>query len=115
MSLRESAKSSGQEADLKIVTGSTSDSGVPYGELLVELSDAVAGWRWGEVAVLRTRACQELGPDATSDAILVASGFNGITRVADAIGIRLDPHTAETSVALREDLGLNAFAPPEKW
>lgn len=98
-----------------MVTGSTSDGGVPHGDLLVELSDAVAGWRWNEVAALRSSACQELGPDATSDAILVASGFNGITRVADAIGIRLDPHTAEASVALREDLGLNAFAPPEKW
>ncbi len=115
MSLRESAKNSGQEADLKMVTGSTSDGGVPHGDLLVELSDAVAGWRWGEVSVLRTRGCRELGPRATSDAILVASGFNGITRVADAIGIRLDPHTAEASVALRENLGLNAFAPAEKW
>ncbi|MDE0451024.1 MAG: hypothetical protein OXI90_04555 [Gammaproteobacteria bacterium] len=115
MSLRESAKNSGQEADLKMVTGSTSDGGVPHGELLVELSDAVAGWRWDEVAVLRPRGCRELGPQATSDAILVASGFNGITRVADAIGIRLDPHTAEASVELRENLGLNAFAPQEKW
>lgn len=116
MSLRESAKSSGQEADLSVVTGSLSDrAGVPHAGLLIELAEAVAGWRWKEVAVLRSRACQELGTDATSDAILVASGFNGITRVADAIGIRLDPHTAEASVALREDLGLNAFAPPEKW
>ena len=116
MSLRESAKETGQEADLNLVTGSISGrAGVPHAGLLIELAEAVAGWRWNEVAILRSRGCQELGPDATSDAILVASGFNGITRVADAIGIRLDPHTAEASVALRENLGLNAFAPAEKW
>ncbi len=116
MSLRESAKDAGQEADLKLVTGSISDrAGVPHAGLLVELAEAVAGWRWKEVAALRDRGGQDLGPQATGDAILVASGFNGITRVADAIGIRLDPHTAEASVTLRENLGLNAFAPPEKW
>ncbi len=99
-----------------MVTGSISDrAGVPHAGLLVELAEAVAGWRWKEAAALRNRGCRELGPQATSDAILVASGFNGITRVADAIGIRLDPHTAEASVALRENLGLNAFAPPGKW
>ena len=116
MSLRESAKSSGQEADLSVVTGSLPDrAGVPHAGFLVELAEAVAGWRWQEVAALRNRGCQALGPQATSDAILVASGFNGITRVADAIGIRLDPHTADASVALRTNLGFNAFAPPEKW
>ena len=116
MSLRESAKDTGQEADLNVVTGSISDrAGVPHAGLLVELAEAVAGWRWKEVTALRNRGCQDLGPQATSDAILIASGFNGITRVADAIGIRLDPHTADASVALRENLGFNAFAPPEKW
>ena len=116
MSLRESAKNSGQEADLNVVTGSTSDrAGVPHAGLLVELTEAVAGWRWKEAEALRIRGSPDLGPQATSDAILVASGFNGITRVADAIGIRLDPHTAEASVALRQNLGLNTFAPPEKW
>ncbi len=116
MSLRESAKDTGQKADLKLVTGSISDrAGVPNAGLLVELAEAVAGWRWKEVAALRERGGQDLGPQATSDAILVASGFNGITRVADAIGIRLDPHTADASVALRANLGFNSFAPPEKW
>ncbi len=99
-----------------MVTGQASGDGrVPHGRLLIELAEAVAGWRWDEVADLRSAGSRLLGPQATSDAILIAAGFNGITRVADAIGIRLDPHTADASVAMRANLGFNAFAPPEKW
>ena len=116
MSLRESAKSSGREADLSVVTGRASGDGrVPHGRLLIELAEAVASWRWDEVADLRSAGSRLLGPQGTSDAILIASGFNGITRLADAIGIRLDRHTADASVAMRANLGINAFAPPEKW
>ena len=116
MSLRESGRKAGQETDLNVVTGRASGDGrVPHGRLLIQLAEAVASWRWSEVAALRLACSRLLGPQETSDAILIASGFNGITRVADAIGIRLDPHTADASVALRANLGINAFAPPEKW
>ena len=116
MSLRESAKNAGHQTDLNVVTGRASGDGrVPHGRLLIQLAEAVAGWRWNEVANLRSTGSRLLGPQGTSDAILIASGFNGITRVADAIGIRLDQHTADASVALRANLGINAFAPPEKW
>lgn len=116
MSLRESASNAGQEADLDVVTGRASgDGGVPHGRLLAELAEAVAGWRWDDVADLRSAGSRLLGPESTSDAILIAAGFNGITRVADGIGIPLDQHTADASVELRANLGLNAFAPPEKW
>ena len=99
-----------------MVTGSTSDGGVPHGELLVELSAAVAGWRWNEVAALRNRGCQDLGPEATSDAILVASGFNGIhpRRRRD----RHSPgsaHCGGFTWRCARISALNAFAPPEKW
>ena len=116
MSLRESAKKAGQETDLNVVTGRASGDGrVPHERLLIELAEGVASWRWSEVAALRLACSRLLGPQETSDAILIASGFNGITRVADAIGIRLDQRTADASVALRANLGINAFAPPEKW
>ena len=66
---------------------------------------------------MRLAGCDKrgFGEQATSDAILVASGFNGITRVADAIGIRLDARTADASVQLRAEIGIDAFAPVEKW
>ena len=88
---------------------------MPHGALLAALAEAVARWRWAAVAELRTRCIERLGAEQTHDAILVAAGFNGITRVADAIGIRLDQRTADASVALRAEVGLDAFAPAQKW
>ena len=116
MALRESSTKSGQAADLRIVTGAVAgDGNVPHGALLAALALAVARWRWGEVAELRTQCIEEIGAEQTHDAILVAAGFNGITRVADAIGIPLDQRTADASVALRAEVGLDAFAPTQKW
>ena len=116
MALRESSTKSGQTANLQIVAGSVDGDGhVPHGALLADLAEAVARWRWAEVAELRQAACARLGVEQTHDAILVAAGFNGITRVADAIGIRLDRWTADASVALRADVGIDAFAPAQKW
>ena len=116
MALRESSTKSGQTADLQIVAGGVGgDGNVPHGALLADLAEAVARWRWPEVAELREAGCVQLGAEQTRDAILVAAGFNGITRVADAIGIRLDQWTADASVALRADVGIDAFAPAQKW
>ena len=91
------------------------NANVAHGDLLVRLAEAVAGWRWDEVGQLRQEGVRRFGAQATSDAIRVASGFNGITRVADAIGIRLDARTADASVQLRAEIGIDAFAPAEKW
>ena len=116
MALRESVQANDREGDLDVVTGRRDgDAGVPHGTFLIDLADAVARWHWDEVAALRQRGVGLIGPAATRDAILVAAGFNGITRVADAIGIRLDARTAATSVALRAKIGIDAFAPAEKW
>ena len=119
MALRESVQvSEGSDCrpDLGVVTGrADGNAGVRHGEYLVTLADAVALWRWDEVAALREQGIDSMGSKATSDAILVASGFNGITRVADAIGIRLDARTASNSVDLRATVGIDAFAPTEKW
>ena len=117
MALRERVRNDdGGEAELGVVTGrGDGDAGVPHGEFLIRLADAVAGWTWDEVTKLRRIGVNLVGPEAARDAILVAAGFNGITRVADAIGIRLDPRTAHTSVNLRATIGIDAFAPAAKW
>ncbi|MXY56159.1 MAG: hypothetical protein F4029_18080 [Gammaproteobacteria bacterium] len=116
MALRESVQANNREGDLDVVTGRRDgDAGVPHGAFLIDLANAVAGWHWDEAGALRQRGIELIGPDATRDAILVAAGFNGITRVADAIGIRLDTRTANASAGLRAKIGIDAFAPAEKW
>ena len=91
------------------------DGNVPQGVLLCALAEAVARWQWDDVAKLRNEGAAGMAPRQLSDAILVAAGFNGITRIADAIGIRLDASTAETSTALRAETGIDGFAPARKW
>lgn len=81
----------------------------------MRLAEAVARWHWQEVAQLRSEGLELMGEQPISDAILVASGFNGITRVADAIGIRLDEATEEATTELRILIGINDYAPTEKW
>ncbi len=81
----------------------------------MRLAEAVARWRWHEVAQLRAEGIELMGEQPTSDAILVASGFNGITRVADAIGIRLDEATEDATTEMRILTGIDDYAPAEKW
>jgi hypothetical protein len=45
---------------------------------------------------------------------VVASGFNGITRVADATGIPLDENTQQMTVDMRESTGIERFNYTEK-
>ncbi len=116
MALRASTVEAGQPADLNIATGRVGgDGNVPNGAFLVALAEAVATWRWDEAEALRKDGLARLGAQQTSDAILVAAGFNGITRVADAIGIRLDQRTEGASQDFRDSVGISAFAPVAKW
>ena len=115
MALRESAKHAGQDADLRLVTGLVDgDGGVEHGDFLVRMAEAVARWQWNDVARLREESVALMGEQPISDAILVASGFNGITRVADATGIRLDKITESTTADLRSLTKIDDFAPAEK-
>ena len=50
-----------------------------------------------------------LGEAAMIDAAAVIAGFDGITRIADATGIPLEPPKAEAVADLRTTLGLDRF------
>ena len=114
--LRASAKEDQAEVDYRVTTGmADGDGGVVGGELLVELAESVARWQWKRLAEMRDRCIKRFGAQGASDAILVAAGFNGITRVADATGIPLDPTTESATIDLRAATGINDFAPAAKW
>jgi hypothetical protein len=50
-----------------------------------------------------------MGQQQAVDVLVVASAFNGITRVADATGIPLDENTSAATGELRASVGLDAF------
>ena len=116
MALRESSRAAGEAADLALVTGTAAgDGNVAHGAYLTTLAEAVALWRWDDVDALRTVGAKRMSANELRDAILVAAGFNGITRIADAIGIRLDTRTEQASTTLRAETGIDGFAPERKW
>lgn len=96
------------------VTAAQTTVGVAFEEELRGLSDAAIHGDWAKLKVLRAQAAKTLSPQQMTDALVVAAAFNGITRVADATGIPLDPHTAATTQQMREQTGIQRFSYLEK-
>ncbi len=109
MLLRASGEKEAAEYDPGAVTDRTKDSGVSHGELLITLAEQTADSAWHSLKQILADAVGIMGKQQAVDALVVASAFNGITRVADATGIPLDENTAETTVSMRRAAGLDAF------
>lgn len=107
--LRASSQNEGFDANLRAVTSDDEDSGVLHSNLLRKLAESTVHREWGELEQLREEAIGKLGVQATIDALSVASGFNGITRVADATGIPIDSYEDELGSDMRSGIGINAF------
>jgi len=61
------------------------------------------------LAAARAALTAALGEAAMIDAAAVIAGFDGITRIADATGIPLEPPKAEAVADLRATLQLDRF------
>jgi hypothetical protein len=106
--LRASGIQEGTEIDVRIATGEAADKdgGVPNGEILRRYAEAILD-RSQDVAKARAACIERLGDDATVQAASIVASFDGINRVADATGIRLDPETAQGGAEkIIRDLGL---------
>jgi predicted RNA-binding protein with PIN domain len=71
----------------------SADGGIPHGALLRGFAEAILDRRQ-DVDRARNTLVEALGEDATVQAASIVASFDGINRVADATGIRLDPETA---------------------
>lgn len=109
MLLRASGQRENRDFNLNAVNEADSDSGVERSDHLRALTEAAVGSRWEELAAIRDEAAAAMGEQAMVDALTVAAGFNGITRVADATGIPLDPTTQESTVSMRSQTGIDDF------
>ena len=114
MLLRVSGQSEQADYDLNSVTDSEIDSGVDFSYWLRSLTEAAIQGRWGDLASIRDQAGMAMGTQSMVDALVVASGFNGITRFADATGIPLDENTQQMTVDMRESTGIERFNYGEK-
>ena len=109
MLLRASGQRDDQEFDLTAITQPGRQSGVPHEAWLRQLTELTISGDWQALPAVLAEASLAMGQQQAVDALVVASAFNGITRVADATGIPLDENTADTTTRMRTQVGLDTF------
>ena len=106
-------RASGQHDDRHYVLHGVMDgataTGVAGGEALVALADAALGRDGVALQQARATVRDSLGEAALLDAAAVIGGFDGITRIADAIGIPLEPAKAEQTADFFAALEIGRF------
>lgn len=108
MLLRESSERAELDADLQIVRGEAAnpDGGIPNGAALRRFAEALVTGS-PELAAARSALCEAVGPERAAHAAAVVACFDGINRVADATGIKLDGVVETRAGDLNERLGLS--------
>ena len=106
--LRESAKAFEYELEMEAIRDPSIDIGVPGGNLLLRLVDAVLTNSEPLVQV-HDAIIEELGPESLVDAATVFGNFEMMNRVADASGIPIPAAGIEREKSLVELLDLSGF------
>jgi hypothetical protein len=113
VALRESGQQRGETFELATVTrDAEGDSGVRHGEYLLGLTEAVVGRDHLAVVGLAAKGVERLGDEGFVRAIAVAAGFDGINRVADAIGVPLDERFDALERTFWDETGIGRFQEP---
>ena len=89
------------------------DTGVPHGEKLLAFADAIVGTDRAALDDARAAIADALGDAAVAGAASIAANFTKNDRVANGIGIPVDPMVMKATEDLREELGLNDFKSAE--
>lgn len=76
----------------------------------MELAAAVYSQDLEALANIRKRGVSLLGKRGLADAMGIASGFNGITKVANGTGLPLDQSTEAVTGELRTDTGIEEYS-----
>jgi len=84
-------------------------SDVPHGGILLTFVDAALSRDDAALARAREAVRVAVGDAGLSDAAAVIGGFDGITRIADAAGIPLEPEKAAMSADFFTALDIGQF------
>ncbi|MDG2332833.1 MAG: hypothetical protein P8Q97_01275 [Myxococcota bacterium] len=105
-----SGEASNQEVALGVVGGSQrGDAGVPHGELLVRLCEAMVAEDREAVAAVRSEMVAAMNEAAFVDAVGVSSLFHLMNRVANATGTPIDAFLLAPVSQIVEAIGADAF------
>jgi len=109
--LRASGDRNNESYNLDSVTSEgIADAGVNNGAFLMELAAAVYAQDADVLADIRTRGVKLLGERGLAEAMGIASGFNGITKVANGTGLPLDKSTADITGEMRTETGIDEYS-----
>ena len=106
--LRASVESTGDDVELRGVTGEAS-SGIAHGDLLVRFAEQLVG-DGDDLESARDELVDAMGPAALVDTAAVVGNFERMARIADGTGIPLDAPVAAMTGELRADLGLDGYS-----
>lgn len=115
MLLRRSGDKKNETYNLNVLTRvDEGEVGVPNEAFLLKIAEAVCAEDRGTLASIREEGKEILGEQALVDAIAVACGFNGITKVANATGIPLDEATENGTMQMRKDTKIDEYSDVHK-
>ena len=106
MLLRESGSAGGVEVDVQALADPAIESGVRHGRVLLEFASAVVGRDDARLAHTREALRAEMGGTGVADTAAVASNFERMVRIADAIGIELGDWMESFTAQVRTELAL---------
>jgi hypothetical protein len=89
--------------------GNGEATGVTSGAELLAFADAALGMDGRALAAARAAVVSVAGVAGMVDAAAVIGGFDGITRIADATGIPVEPAKAEDAADFIAALGIGRF------
>ena len=114
MLLSLSGDKTGKEYNLNAVNTPSGLAGVEDEHWLRLVTELTMTKDWEKLSHTREEASRIIGEQKVVDTLVVASAFNGITRVADATGIPLDNDTEKNTDQMRKDTGIQSFNYDEK-
>ena len=114
MLLSLSGDKTGKEYNLKAVNTPSGLAGVEDEHWIRLITELTMTKEWEQLSQTREEAAQIISEQKVVDTLVVASAFNGITRVADATGIPLDVDTEKNTAQMRTDTGIQSFNYDEK-
>lgn len=93
-----------------VVDSGDGDGGVPHGQLLSQLAEAMWEGDSSALAAVRDQVTASMGGDVLVDAVAVSANFHMMTRIADGTGTPFDAAAMARSEDIRSQIGVNDFA-----
>ena len=91
------------------MTGEDLAGGVPHGQILSDLIEAVNAGDEAAMVPARQAIRAKLGAAAFVDACATIASFSAVVKIADGAGIPLEDYKEKASRELRDELSINAF------